>query len=195
MTVTLGTGLGVGIVVNRKLMEGAFGSAGELGHMILETNGRACGCSRNGCVETYVSATGLCRTVFELLSYSMEQSILRGVAYEDLTANRVYDAAMQNDRLAMQAFTRTGHYLGRMLANTVAAFDPEAIILTGGLMRAEELLMRPTIESFKQNALSFQQKRLRILRSNFTDGEGALLGAGSMVQHWDAINEMVQTEM
>lgn len=179
--VTLGTGLGAGIVVNGKIMTGAFGSAGEIGHMILEENGRMCGCQRHGCVETYVSATGLRRTVFEQLARSNEKSVLRTIAFNDLTAEAISELALKNDRIAIDAFAMTGNYLGRTLANVVAAFDPEVIILSGGLMNAGDLILQPTIDSFKQNALHFQKEKIVIRKSNIRDGEGAVIGASSII--------------
>jgi glucokinase len=183
VVITIGTGLGAGIVIDGHLLHGENGVAGELGHMTIEPGGRLCGCRRRGCVETYVSATGIRRTVFELLARSTEVTELRGIGFNNLTAERVYDLASLGDPIATEAFEATGKLLGRVLSNTVAVFDPEAIILSGGLMNAGDLLLKPTMRSFDDNVLQLHKRKAVILRSRLKDGEAAILGASSLIMN------------
>jgi glucokinase len=136
IVITLGTGLGSGIVVDGKMVYGHDGFAGELGHVIVDVNGRMCGCGRRGCLETYVSAGGICRTVFELLSERKEQSELRNVGFNQLTSKMISDAALARDPIALAAFEETGRILGWKLADAVTHTSPEALILFGGLSAA-----------------------------------------------------------
>jgi len=181
VVITMGTGLGAGIVVDGRLLYGENGVAGELGHMTIEPGGRLCGCKRRGCVETYVSATGIRRTVFELLARSTEETELREICYNQLTAEKTHELARRGDPIAIEAFELTGNVLGRVLSNTVAVFDPEAIILSGGLMRAGDLLLEPTTKSFNENVLKLHKRKAVILKSQLKDGEAAILGASSLV--------------
>ena len=181
VVITIGTGLGAGIVIDGRLLHGENGVAGELGHMTIEPGGRICGCRRRGCVETYVSATGIRRTVAELMARSTEESELRLTPYAGLSADKIYEAARRGDPIAREAFEVTGQILGRVLSNTAAVFDPEAIILSGGLMNAGDLIMEPTIRSFDDHVLSLNNKKPLIVRSHLNDGEAAILGASSLV--------------
>ena len=181
VVITMGTGLGAGIVVDGRLLYGENGVAGELGHMTIEPGGRHCGCKRQGCVETYVSASGIRRTVFELLADSTEDSELRKISFNDLSAETIYDLARNEDPVAVQAFNFTGRILGRVLSNTVAVFDPEAIILSGGLMHAGRLLLEPTTKAYHENVLKLHKKKAVILQSQLKDGEAAILGASSLI--------------
>ncbi len=181
VVITMGTGLGAGIVVDGRLLYGENGVAGELGHVIIEPGGRLCGCKRRGCVETYVSATGIRRTVFELLARSTEETELREISYNQLTAEKIHEFARRGDSIAIEAFEFTGNVLGRVLSNTVAVFDPEAIILSGGLMHAGDFLLRPTTESFNENVLKLHKRKAAILKSQLKDGEAAIVGASSLV--------------
>ena len=183
VVITIGTGLGAGIVIDGRLLHGENSMAGELGHMTIEPGGRLCGCRRRGCVETYVSATGIRRTVFELLARSTDESELRAICFNNLTAENIYELARLGDPIATEAFEVTGKLLGRVLSNTVAVFDPEAIILSGGLMNAGDLLLDPTTRSFDENVLQLHKKKTVILRSRLKDGEAAILGASSLIQH------------
>ncbi len=182
IAITLGTGLGAGIIVDGRLLHGENGSAGELGHSILEPGGRQCGCGRRGCAETYVSATGICRTVFDLLAQRMEASELRQVSFNNLTAERIFQFATQGDPIANEAFEVTGRYLGRMLADAIAAFDPEAVILFGGLMNAGDMLLGPTRKAFEENALAVYKGKVKILKSILNNGQAAILGASCLVR-------------
>ncbi len=188
VAITLGTGLGAGVVVNGELVNGENGFAGELGHIVVEPNGRMCGCKRRGCVETYVSATGICRTAIELIANELDVSKLRALTYNELTAKTLYDLAVAGDVLALKAFQVTGEIFGKMLASTVVSFDPEAIILSGGLVRAGELLLKPTLKSFDENVLSSLGGKVAILPSRFSNGEGAILGASSVVEITETVS-------
>ncbi len=190
VAITLGTGLGAGVVMNGELVNGANGFAGELGHIIVEPNGRKCGCKRRGCVETYVSATGMCRTAFELMSSELDASKLRERTYSNLTAKVLYDLAIEGDILARKTFEVTGEIFGKMLASTVVSFDPEAIILSGGLVHAGEFLFKPTLKSFNENVLSSLRGKIAVFPSQFSDGEAAILGASSVID----INEPISAE-
>jgi glucokinase len=179
ITLTLGTGLGAGIIVEGELLYGHNSMAGELGHITIEPNGRHCGCGRCGCVETYVSASGLCRTAFELLAKSTSHTKLRSINYDNLTALQIFELAKLGDPVAIEAFNITGDYLGRMIANTVAAFDPELVILSGGLSNAEDLLLTPTRRAFEANALEWHKETVLIKKSYLQNA--AIIGASSMV--------------
>jgi glucokinase len=141
--ITLGTGLGSGIVVDGKLLYGYSGFAGEMGHVISIRDGRKCGCGRRGCLETYVSATGLSRTLYELLADSNDKSILSDKPVNEIDSKAVYEAAISGDKIAQNAFKYTGKILGEAMADAVAYLSPEAIILFGGLASAGDLLLNP----------------------------------------------------
>ena len=182
MLLTLGTGLGCGIVANGQLLGGEFGHGGEAGHVCVQPNGRACGCGRFGCLETYVSATGLKRTVFELMANTMHDSPLRSTSYEAMTARHIFEAAQSGDFLAKKTFELTGEVLGRALADMAAWFEPAAIVLSGGLAMAGDLLFAPTIESLEQHALAFHKgHKIKVLPSALGENDAALLGAGALV--------------
>jgi glucokinase len=182
IVVTLGTGMGAGIFTGGKLLEGAHDMAGELGHVIVEENGRMCGCRRRGCIETYVSANGIRRTVFELLSLRTEESELRTISYQDLTSEKVHELAKKGDHIALEVLDRTGAYLGAMLANVAVSFDPEAIILTGGVVHSGNFLIDPTIESFNKHLLAQHRAKIPVIASIFRDGEGAIVGVCSLLE-------------
>ncbi len=181
VVITLGTGMGSGIIVNGGLLEGEKSIAGEIGHVILERNGRKCGCGREGCAETYVSATGLRRTVFELLSYYSIESKCRNKSFHELTAERIHSYAVKGDVIARKAFEKTGEYLGRIIADVAAILDPETVVLTGGLMQAEEFILPAAIESFQRSVLHYHRGQVKIVASQFSDNEGAILGASSLI--------------
>ncbi|MFN3873369.1 MAG: ROK family protein, partial [Ignavibacterium sp.] len=144
IVITLGTGLGSGIVVNGNLVYGHDGFAGEIGHTIFDPNGRQCGCGRKGCLETYTSAPGIKRTVMELIAKTNFKSRLRSISYENLDAKIITELALNGDELAIEAFDFTAKVLGIKLADAVAHTSPEAIILFGGLANAGDLLLIPT---------------------------------------------------
>jgi len=175
--ITLGTGLGAGIAVDGAIVQGENGAAGEFGHMNMELHGRQCGCGHRGCAEAYVSATGLKRTAFALLAERLEESELRQTSFAALTADRVSALARTGDVIALSALEVTGRYLGRLMANLAAAFDPEAIILGGGLVGAGDLLLEPARSAFRESALKRYTATVRILVSPSNEGQMAILGA------------------
>lgn len=185
IVITLGTGLGSGIVVNGKLVYGHDGFAGEIGHTIIFPEGRDCGCGRKGCLETYCSATGLVRTAREILVNNMMSSSLREIPSENLDSKKIFDAAKQGDELALNIFSYTGKILGLALANSVAYTSPEAIFLFGGLANAGNLIFKPVIEHFENNLLKIYQKKVKILPSGLKESNAAILGAASLV--WENI--------
>lgn len=189
--VTLGTGLGSGIIVNGELVYGNDGFAGEMGHTIIEWNGRECGCGRRGCLETYVSATGIVRTYFHLLGESMEKSYLKFKVTSEITAKDIYDAALNEDPVALRAFDLTAMYLGRACADAVAYFSPEAIILFGGLAGAGKLITEPTKKYMEENLLNFFKNKVNIVLSELNEGDAAILGAAALA--WHNIGENVKT--
>ena len=180
IVLTLGTGLGSGIVANGKVIYGHDGFAGELGHVIVNPEGRYCGCGRRGCLETYVSATGIKRTVYKLLADHTEQSTLRGVAYHNLTAKMITDAALQGDFIAKEAFEYTGKVLGQKIADTVAHFSPEAIFLFGGLVNAGEHLLKPTRQHMEDYMMRIYKDKVKLLVSGLQHKNVAVLGAASL---------------
>ena len=178
--VTIGTGLGSGIVVNGNLVYGSDGLAGEMGHICVDMNGRDCACGRKGCLETYVSANGLKRTVFELLAQRRTESPLREVSYHALTARMVSEAAEAGDPIAAEAFEFTGKILGLKLADAVAHTSPEAIILFGGLAGAGKLIFEPTARYLKQFILHIYRTDLPLLPSALPGSDAAVLGAAAL---------------
>ncbi len=181
--ITLGTGLGSGIVVNGELVYGSDGLAGELGHTTAKTGGRRCNCGLKGCLETYVSAPGIKRTVFKLLSVKKDESPLRKIAFEDLNSKMIYEAALEGDQIALQAFDETAHTLGSALADVVAILSPEAIIFFGGLANAGDLLLKPTKTYMEENLLPMYRDKVKILKSGLPEDEAAILGAGALIWH------------
>ena len=179
--ITLGTGLGSGIIVNGDLVYGHDGLAGELGHVTVVPDGRSCGCGGKGHLETYCSATGIRRTVFELLAkQNNSESPLAKVSFNDLTSRMVYDAAVQNDALALEVFAFTGKILGRSLADAVHYLSPEAIFLFGGPVAAGEILFKPTRESLEHYLLPFYRGRIKLLPSKLKAGSAAIVGASAL---------------
>ena len=181
IVITLGTGLGSGIVVDGKVVYGHDGFAGEIGHVIYDPRGRECGCGRRGCLEAYASASGICRTVSELLAESIEPSMLRHVSFEDLTSKSVTDAALKKDPIALKAFEITADILGKTLADSVAYTSPEAFILFGGLAKAGDLLLVPLRLRMEHHMLNIFKNKVKILPSGMTEGNTAVLGAGALI--------------
>lgn len=182
IVVTLGTGVGSGIVVNGQLVYGHDGFAGELGHVIMRrSNGRLCGCGRTGCLEAYSSATGLARTAREYLDMRPnENSQLRTMPIEDITSKDVFDAALAGDEMAKEVFQFTGEILGEAFADFVAFSSPEAIILFGGLAKAGDLIMKPIRESMEKNLLSIYKNKVKLLFSELKESDAAVLGASAL---------------
>ncbi|MCG8307696.1 MAG: ROK family protein [Cytophagales bacterium] len=179
--ITLGTGLGSGLVVNGELVYGHDGFAGELGHLTIVRGGRMCATGRRGSLEAYVSAPGIRRTVFELLADSLEASEFRDVTFNQLTAKMISDAAKRGDKIALEAFERTGKYLGEALADTVAHTSPQAIFLFGGLANAGELIIEPTKRYMERNLLKIFRDKVNILPSGLTETNAAVMGASALV--------------
>lgn len=179
--ITLGTGLGSGIVIDGNILLGENGFAGEIGHTIVEPNGRLCNCGRKGCLETYASASGISRTVFFLLSHYNVYSKLRDIPFNQLNGEMISELALKGDPIALQAFEFTGEVLGKALANVSLYYSPEAIILFGGLANAGELLLKPTRHYFEKNLLNVFDGRIKILQSKLQDGNAAVLGASSLI--------------
>lgn len=179
--ITLGTGVGSGIVINGQVVYGHDGFAGELGHVIVRReNGRLCGCGRHGCLETYCSATGVARTARELLAASTDSSLLRNIPVESITSKDVYDAAVQGDKLAQDIFEFTGKILGELLADAIAFSSPEAIVLFGGLAKSGDYIMNPILKAIEDNLLKIYQGKTKLLVSELKDSDAAVLGASAL---------------
>ena len=190
VVLTLGTGLGSGIVVNGEVLYGADGFAGEFGHVIVNTQGRMCGADRRGCLEAYVSATGICRTVYKLLADYPWKSELRDIPFNSLTAEMITEAALNKDRIAIEAFEYTGRIFGMKLSDLVAILSPEAIILFGGLTRAKEHLFEPTKRYMEQYMFPIFRNKVKVLPSGLEGANTAVLGASALI--W---NELDNKEM
>lgn len=180
IVITLGTGVGSGIVINGQLVYGHDGFAGELGHVIVRRNGRQCGCGRQGCLEAYTSATGVARTAREFMEIRKEDSVLREIDPADITSKDVYDAAMKNDKLALEIFEMTGKMLGEAFADFVAFSSPEAIILFGGLTKAGDLIMDPVKRAMDANMLKVFEGKTKLLVSQLKESDAAVLGASAL---------------
>lgn len=180
--ITLGTGVGSGIVSSGHLIYGHDGFAGELGHVIIRReNGRQCGCGSKGCLETYTSATGVARTAREFLeTRSNEDSLLRKIALESITSKDVFDAAQDGDQIAKDVFAFTGQVLGEALADFVKFSSPEAIILFGGLAKSGDLLMKPLRQSMEDNLMPIFKGKVKLLFSEMKDADAAILGASAL---------------
>ncbi len=177
--ITLGTGVGSGIVIDGKVVYGSDGFAGELGHTCVERkNGRPCGCGKTGCLEAYCSAIGVARTAREWLESSDEPSMLRDV--EEISSKAVFDAAKAGDKLALRIFDYTGRLLGRSFADFVAFSSPEAIVLFGGLARAKEFLYEPMLEAMNENLLKIWKGKVKIMFSQLKESDAAILGASAL---------------
>lgn len=182
IVITLGTGVGSGIVVNGQLVYGHDGFAGELGHVIMRrNNGRLCGCGRTGCLEAYASATGVARTAREYLEIRPDaKTLLRNIPVEDITSKDVAEAANAGDELAKEIFHYTGSILGEAFADFVAFSSPEAIILFGGLSKAGNLIMNPIHESMERNLLPIFRNKVKLLFSELKESDAAVLGASAL---------------
>ena len=180
--ITLGTGVGSGIVANGALIYGHDGFAGELGHTIVIPDGRIhAGTGKKGSLESYASATGLRLTAIEFLEKNKKPSLLRKVSADLLDSKAVYDAAIEGDELAQEIFNYTGKILGIALANAVMTTSPEAIILFGGLTKAGDFILKPTRDSMEENLIQVFQNKVRILISHLREAHAAILGASALV--------------
>ena len=184
---TLGTGLGSGIVVNGELVYGHTGFAGELGHMTVVHGGRVCGCGRKGCLETYASATGLVRTVLSLLGEMKEESSLRDLAPNEITSKIVVEEAEKGDTISLKAIDYTAEMLALGINNAVTFSSPEAVFLFGGLVKAGELLLGPVRSYVDKNIMPIFRGRVKILHSGISESNGAVLGAAALA--WNALKK------
>jgi glucokinase len=187
VVITLGTGLGSGFVCNGQLLNGHNGIAGEIGHTSVSPAGRFCNCGKRGCLETYVSATGIRRTVYKLLADYLEPSELRGISFEDLNTKMITEAALRGDVVAKQCFEYTGRILGMKLSDTVVHTDPEAIFLFGGLSQAGDLIFKPTIKHMEENLMPLFRGKVKVLPSGLQNQAAPILGASSLV--WDYLKK------
>ena len=183
IVITLGTGLGSGIVTDGKLLIGATGMAGEIGHTMIRpgASNRECACGRRGCLETYVSVSGIKRTFFKILADSIAESELRDVTFNELTGKMIYEAAKKGDVIAKKAFDHTGEMLGFKLADVVASFNPEAIFLFGGLSLAKEFIFEPTKKALDDNLMEHYKGKVSLLPSKINSQKAAIVGASALV--------------
>lgn len=182
--ITLGTGVGSGVVANGQLIYGHDGNAGELGHVIVRRDGRTCGCGNKGCLETYTSATGVARTAREMLqNRAGEDSLLRKIDLDKITSKDVFDAAMAGDAIAKDIFAFTGQILGEALADFVKFSSPEAFVLFGGLAKAGDLLLNPLKKAMDDNLMAVFKGKVKVLFSEMKDADAAVLGASALA--WD----------
>lgn len=180
--ITLGTGVGSGIVIDGRLVYGHDGFAGELGHVCaVRDSDRVCGCGKKGCLECYCSATGVARSAKEFLKND-NTSLLNNIDGE-ISSKDVYDAAKAGDTLALEIFKYTAEILGRSLADFVAFSSPEAIILFGGLARSKEFLYEPMAEAMNNNLMRQWKGKIKILFSELKESDAAILGASALA--WD----------
>jgi glucokinase len=186
--ITLGTGLGSGIIVNGDLVYGSDGFAGECGHTTIVRGGRICGCGGVGHLEAYCSATGMKRTVYELLAkYNSSESELADVPFNQMTSKKVFDAAEKGDKIAKEVFELTGEWLGQALADTVHHLSPEAIFLFGGPIAAGDYIFKPTKDSMERHLLPIFRNKVKILPSSLKIGSAAIIGASALV--WKEIEK------
>ncbi len=177
--ITLGTGVGSGIVANGQLIYGHDGFGGEVGHMIAVRDGRECGCGRMGCLERYCSAPGIAMTAEKWLDVRTDKSLLRDFK-GTITSKILYDVALTGDKLALDVFDYTGMILGQTLADIIAVTSPQAIVFFGGLAKAGDLLMKPTKKHMENNLLHVYKNKVEFLQSQLPDAEAAILGASAL---------------
>lgn len=176
--ITLGTGVGSGIIINGELLYGSDGFAGELGHVCAVPGGRHCSCGKDGCLEAYCSAIGVAKTAREALALTEEPSLLRGV--ENISSKDVYEAAKKGDALSRKVLESTGRMLGRSCADFVAFSAPEAIVFFGGLARSREFLEQPIIDALNSNCLTIWKGKVKVLFSSLKESDAAILGASAL---------------
>ncbi len=185
IVITLGTGLGSGIIIDGKLLLGADGFAGELGHVCAVQNGRVCGCGNRGCLETYASATGIKRTFLEMLSKHNGQSIIADKTWDELDARVIEDAARAGDIPAIETYKITGSILGRCLADFVHFTRPSTIFLFGGPVKSGDLIFEPTRKALEDHLMPIFKNKIQVLPSELPSSDAAILGASAMV--WSAL--------
>ena len=180
--ITLGTGVGSGIVIDGNVVYGHDGFAGELGHTtaVRGENARPCNCGKMGCLEAYASATGVARTAKEILTSTTKETILRKLDVDNITSKDVYDAAEQGDEVAKEIFDFTGTILGQQLADFIAFSAPEAIVLFGGLTKSGDWIKRPIEEAMNKNVLPLWKNKVKVLFSDLKEADAAVLGASAL---------------
>ncbi|MDA3880290.1 MAG: ROK family protein [Prolixibacteraceae bacterium] len=179
---TLGTGVGSGLVVNGEMVYGADGFAGECGHTMLIPGGRKCGCGIDGHLEAYCSASGMKRTAIEIIARdNAADSILAYKTFNELDSKEIYEAAVADDKVAIEVFEKTGHWLGMSLADTVHHLSPEAIFLFGGPTAAGDYIFKPTIESLNNHLLPMFKNKIEVKKSELNLGDAAIVGASALV--------------
>jgi glucokinase len=181
LVITLGTGLGSGIVVDGRLLYGYSGFAGELGHTVVDPAGRQCSCGKKGCLETYASATGLVRTALLLITERSDPSPLRAMSSEEITSKMIFELAQKGDKIALEAFNQTAKILGMKLADAVALTGPEAIFLSGGLSMAGDILLKPTQQYMEDFLFSAYKGSVKLMLSGMEPGKSAILGAAALI--------------
>lgn len=180
---TLGTGVGSGIIIDGRLVLGSTGGAGELGHSVIIPGGRQCNCGLKGCLETYTSARGICRTALELIEKHTDYNgILRTIPTDKLTSKMVGDAAKEGDPVALETFDNVGYLLGVAMANACSFSAPEAIFLMGGPVKAGEVLLKPLRKYFEENLLFTFKGKVEIKVSQLDDNDVAILGAAALAK-------------
>jgi glucokinase len=187
IVLTLGTGLGSGIVIDGKMVYGHTGFAGELGHMTVVPGGRECGCGRKGCLEVYASATGLVKTTIELMSKMRDESALRDIPPSKLTSKKIAEAAAKKDPIAVKAMNDTAEILGFGIINSIVFSSPEAIFLFGGLAQAGEMLFAPVRKYLAKNNYVLFKNTVKILPSGISESNGAVLGSAALI--WNDLND------
>ena len=180
---TLGTGLGSGVVINGKIVSGSNGLAAEYGHSVLVKNGRSCNCGQRGCFETYVSATGLKRTAISLLANTNQHSILRDLSPNQLDAQKIAEASENGDEIAKMAIKKTAQWLGLKMVDLVVLTDPEAIILAGGLSKIGDYFLQTVRESLDKKLLPMFKGKVKVVYSGLGSYDAAILGAASLVMN------------
>ena len=180
---TLGTGLGSGVVINGKIVSGSNGLAAEYGHSVLVKNGRSCNCGQRGCFETYVSATGLKRTAISLLANANQHSILRDLSPNQLDAQKIAEASENGDEIAKMAIKKTAQWLGLKMVDLVVLTDPEAIILAGGLSKIGDYFLQTVRESLDKKLLPMFKGKVKVVYSSLGSDDAAILGAASLVMN------------
>ena len=180
---TLGTGLGSGVVINGKIVSGSNGLAAEYGHSVLVKNGRSCNCGQRGCFETYVSATGLKRTAISLLANTNQHSILRDLSPNQLDAQKIAEASENGDEIAKMAIKKTAQWLGLKMVDLVVLTDPEAIILAGGLSKIGDYFLQTVRESLDKKLLPMFKGKVKVVYSGLGSDDAAILGAASLIMN------------
>ncbi|MBO6101792.1 MAG: ROK family protein [Opitutales bacterium] len=188
ITITLGTGLGSGIIIDGKLLYGADGAAGELGHTCAIPNGRLCNCGNRGCLETYASATGIKRTFFELMAEYNGNSLLKDKSWDEIDAFEIEKAAKAGDKIARETYRKTGEILGKSLADFVAFSRPQSIFLFGGPVKSGELLLAPARKALDENLYPIWRGKIKIVPSHLPESDAAIMGSSSLV--WAELAEI-----